>query len=50
MDYADKLSEQFGYWEEHPEYPSSDWRTEVEEQATRQGYWEWVAEQITTNS
>ena len=45
----DNLSEQYGYWGEHPEYPYSDWQTEVELNATRQGYWEWVAEQISQN-
>ena len=49
MSKEDKLSEQYGYWGEHPDYPSSDWQTEVDENATRQGYWEWVAEQISQN-
>jgi hypothetical protein len=32
-----------GIWGEHPDHPSSDWRAEVHNEDTRQGYWEWVA-------
>jgi len=31
-----------GYWGEHPDYPDNDWRREVQDENTRQGYWEWV--------
>ncbi len=43
---ADKaeLLERFGYWGEHPDYPLSDWRYEVTNDHTRQGYWNWVIE------
>lgn len=31
-----------GYWGEHPAYPVVDWKYEVDNGDTRQGYWEWV--------
>jgi len=31
-----------GYWGEHPIYTLPDWRTEVQQRNTRQGYWSWV--------
>ena len=34
-----------GYWGEHPDHPVSDWRSEVDNGDTRQGYWEWVESQ-----
>jgi len=34
------------YWGSHPAMPVEDWRDEVAEGATRQGYWEWVAAQM----
>jgi hypothetical protein len=40
---AEKLAEAHGgYWGEHPRHLSEDWRTEVETESTRQGYWDWV--------
>jgi hypothetical protein len=30
-----------GYWGEHPKYPVEDWRYQVANNETRQGYWEW---------
>lgn len=35
-----------GYWGEHPDYPVEDWRREVGNDDTRQGYWEWVESQL----
>jgi hypothetical protein len=32
----------YDYWDEHPDYPLSDWQELVAENTTRQGYWEWV--------
>jgi hypothetical protein len=32
----------YGYWNEHPEFPSDDWAYEVSNKETRLGYWEWV--------
>ena len=29
-------------WGEHPQYPKSDWKYEVENGDTFLGYWEWV--------
>jgi hypothetical protein len=40
-----------GTWGEHPDYPVSDWQSEVGGGGqsycdTRQGYWEWVYDQL----
>ena len=35
-----------GHWAEHPDYQSHDWRLEVINQETRQGYWFWVVARI----
>jgi hypothetical protein len=40
---AEELIELYGYWGEHPDYSAADWRYEVLENYTRQGYWQWVA-------
>lgn len=40
---AEELSEEFGYWAEHPKYSISAWKYEVENNDTRNGYWDWVA-------
>lgn len=40
----DKYSD--GRWGNHPIYPSADWRTEVDNEETRQGYWPWVLSQM----
>ena len=32
------------YWDDDPEWPSSDWRFDVSEENTRLGYWDWVAQ------
>ena len=31
------------YWAEHPRYPSADWRYEIANGDTREGYWEWCS-------
>ena len=31
-----------GYWGNHPDHPTHDWRQEVANNETRLGYWEWV--------
>lgn len=31
---------------EHPDWPRSEWRHEVQNNDTRLGYWEWVVHQI----
>ena len=36
----------YNYWNEHPDFPSADWRYEVADRETRQGYWEWVKDKI----
>lgn len=49
MTKAEEIKEQCGgYWSEHPDFPSSDWRYEVENGDTRQGYWQWVESKIVT--
>lgn len=40
------LIEEYGYWEEHQDYPVYDWRVQVADNSTRQGYWEWVLTSI----
>jgi hypothetical protein len=35
-----------GYWKEVPNYPVEDWRSEVINDDTRQGYHDWVIHQI----
>lgn len=35
-----------GYWSENPDYPVEDWKYEVQNNDTRQGYWDWVESQI----
>jgi hypothetical protein len=32
---------EIGHWEDDPAYPISDWKYEVENNATRVGYHEW---------
>src|SRR3954463_16315784 len=33
-------------WDDHPDYPSEDWKYEVENGDTRCGYWDWVAAKL----
>ena len=42
----DKLIQTYGFWGEHPDYPSCDWKYEVGSGDSRQGYWEWVTSSI----
>jgi hypothetical protein len=39
---AKNLSENYGYWKEHPDHPVLEWKEEVASGETRLGYWEWV--------
>jgi hypothetical protein len=32
-------------WDEHAEYPVSDWQAEVADNDTRASYWDWVLSQ-----
>lgn len=41
-----QLKQEHGRWGEHPDYPHEDWAREASKNATRLGYWEWVANQI----
>jgi len=45
---ASDLIQDYGYWEDHPDYPRTDWFYEATNNNTRLGYWEWVAEKIRT--
>lgn len=47
---AKEMIDKYGVWSEHPEWPVEDWKTEVENNDTRAGYWDWVASQIELNS
>jgi len=40
------LGEKYDYWEEHPMFPAADWRYEVANYNTRQGYWEYVESEV----
>ncbi|WP_262030630.1 hypothetical protein [Microvirga sp. Mcv34] len=33
-------------WDDHPDFPSEDWKYEVENGDTRRGYWDWVAAKL----
>ena len=33
-------------WAEDPDHPVADWQTEVANDDTRQGYWNWAASRI----
>jgi hypothetical protein len=35
-----------GSWGEHPDYPVVDWQYEVANGDTRQGYWDWVENEL----
>lgn len=39
------IPETYDYWDEHPEHSVADWQHEVANGDTREGYWEWCAEQ-----
>ncbi|TEA09065.1 hypothetical protein [Mycobacteroides salmoniphilum] len=39
---ADLREQHGGIWGEHPDYPRCDWRLEVANGDTSQGYWVWV--------
>lgn len=34
--------EGLGYWDEHLDYTLEDWQSEVANDDTRLGYWDWV--------
>ena len=36
----------YGYWGEHPDFPSEDWKTLVVNGDVRMGYWDWVEDRI----
>ena len=42
LSYDDRIVED--YWADHPLYSAADWRYEVANGDTRQGYWEWVSD------
>lgn len=43
----DTLAAAFGgYWGEHPQHDVASWQYAIANEDTRQGYWEWVADQI----
>lgn len=43
---ATKFHEVFGdnadFWGQDPDYPLEDWQSEVADDNTRLGYWDWV--------
>lgn len=43
---TDRLGPPHGsIWDEHPDFPVSDWQAEVADDDTRAGYWDWVLSQ-----
>lgn len=40
------LTAENGIWGSHATWPVQDWKYEVDNDDTRLGYWEWVAQQI----
>jgi hypothetical protein len=40
------FKEHNGYWEPYPGHELEDWRTEIANDDTRQGYWQWVEDRI----
>jgi hypothetical protein len=43
---AEKYSSSGGSWPEHPTYPRSEWKKEVEQDSVLCGYWDWVVSQL----
>jgi hypothetical protein len=43
---AKKWAEAASHWDDHPEHPVQDWRTEVANNETRQSYKEWVVHKV----
>lgn len=43
---ATELIVKYEYWEDHPGYPASDWRAEVDDRDTKDGYWSWVVSRL----
>ena len=43
------LTNKYGQWGEHPNHPVADWQYEVANGDTRQGYWGWVAAEISSD-
>jgi len=39
---AEALEEEYGYWTEHPNFVHEDWRHDISQGDTLQGYWSWV--------
>lgn len=42
----DTYIDQYGYWGEHPDYSTEDWRYLINNNETRAGYWVWVSRQV----
>jgi len=38
----------YDYWEEHHEFTAEQWIHEVYNEFTRQGYWDWVRDEINS--
>lgn len=48
---ARQLADKYGgIWGRHPLYHVEDWQTEVSNDDTRAGYWDWVVGQIEINA
>lgn len=46
MTEEDLMNANGGHWGKYPGYAVSDWKYEVDNDDTRQGYWAWVCSQL----
>lgn len=46
MTTAAELRNQYGNFGEHPDRPIEDWKCQVSNDDTRQGYWDWLAGEL----
>ena len=42
----DRLIEEHGVWGELPDHPVEDWKNDVDNDDTREGYWAWVTRRL----
>lgn len=43
----DQICAKYGSWGSHPNHPVEDWQSEVADDETRLGYWDWLEQMIT---
>ena len=47
---VEEYIKKYGYWSVHPDHPLEDWRYEIANDDTRQGYWQWVKGRLEEKS